>query len=132
MFLHKWSCMKLIVAVVQDYDTDRLLRTTTAAGFRVTRIGSDGGFLRTSSSTLIFGVEEERVPECIQLIRQTCGTREQAYEMDDDDPWIDPDIGEISTVALGGGVALILPVSRFAQFQTTGANAQAAGLPTPR
>ncbi len=108
--------MKLIVAVVQDYDTDRLLRTTTSAGFRVTRIGSEGGFLRTSSSTLFFGVEDERVADCVRLIETVCSTRDEAYVLDDDDPWVDPDMGEISAVTLGGGVALVLPISRFDQF----------------
>ena len=114
--------MKLIVAVVQDYDTDRLLRTTTSAGFRVTRIGSEGGFLQTSSSTLLFGVEDDQVAECIRLIENVCASRDEAYVVDDDEPWVDPDMGEISSVTLGGGVALVLPISRFEQFASASAN----------
>ena len=60
--------MKLIVAIVQAYDTDRLLRTVTSAGFRVTRIQSTGGFLRAGNSTVFMGVEDERVREGMDLI----------------------------------------------------------------
>ena len=38
--------MKLVLAVVQRQDAGELLDSLTAQGLRVTRISSEGGFLR--------------------------------------------------------------------------------------
>ena len=64
--------MKLIVAILRDEDSDRVSHDLVAANFRVTRIASTGGFLRRGSTTLMIGVEEERVDEAIQAIRDSC------------------------------------------------------------
>src|SRR4051794_27970720 len=67
--------MKLIVAIVQDYDCDRLLRALSANGFRATRIASTGGFLRMGNTTVFMGVPDERVSACIDILKQTCRRR---------------------------------------------------------
>ena len=64
--------MKLIIAIIRDEDNDRVSGKLTEAGFRVTFIASTGGFLRSGRSTLLIGVEEERVEEALQLLRTEC------------------------------------------------------------
>ncbi|HEY8448271.1 MAG TPA: cyclic-di-AMP receptor [Thermomicrobiales bacterium] len=67
--------MKLIVAIVQDYDSDRLLEAVTSAGFGATRIASTGGFLRMGNTTVLMGVEDDDVPRCLDIVRKTCRSR---------------------------------------------------------
>lgn len=62
--------MKLIIAVVHHTDGEDVLRALAEAGFSVTRIASSGGFLRRGNATLLIGVEEQRVPAAIELIRE--------------------------------------------------------------
>lgn len=62
--------MKLIVAIIQDSDNDRLSSALTRAGFRVTLIASTGGFLKSGRSTLLIGTEQERVSEALDIIRE--------------------------------------------------------------
>ena len=62
--------MKLIIAIVHHTDGEDILRVLTGDGFSVTRIASSGGFLRRGNATLLIGVETERVPAAIQLIRE--------------------------------------------------------------
>jgi len=62
--------MKLIIAIVHHTDGEDVLRALTRDGFSVTRIASSGGFLRRGNATLLMGVEAERVPAAIQLIRE--------------------------------------------------------------
>jgi uncharacterized protein YaaQ len=50
--------MKLIVATIQDQDADAATSNLTNRGYRVTRIGSTGGFLRQGNTTLLVGVED--------------------------------------------------------------------------
>jgi uncharacterized protein YaaQ len=61
--------MKLIIIVVNDAESDNLLRTLLDEGYRVTRIASTGGFLRRNSSTLLIGVEASRVERAVQIVR---------------------------------------------------------------
>lgn len=61
--------MKLIIAIIGDQDNESVSQALIQAGFRVTRIASTGAFLRRGSSTLMIGVENEKVDEAIQAIR---------------------------------------------------------------
>ena len=105
--------MKLIIAIVQDYDSDRVLRGVTSAGFRVTRISSIGGFLRSSNATLLIGIEDHEVTRCLETINMNSGTRVHQMEMGAEEYWMETGGLEISRDAAGGAVVLVLPVRRF-------------------
>ncbi len=64
--------MKLIIAIVSDTDNDHVSHALTSANFRVTYIASTGGFLRKGQSTLMIGVEDEQVPQALEIIRSNC------------------------------------------------------------
>jgi uncharacterized protein YaaQ len=64
--------MKLIVVILRDEDTENVSHALLDCEFRVTRIASTGGFLRRGSTTLMIGVEDEKVDQAIQIIRQNC------------------------------------------------------------
>jgi uncharacterized protein YaaQ len=61
--------MKLIITIISDQDNDPVSQALISNGLRVTRISSTGGLLRKGSSTLMIGVNDERVDEAIELIR---------------------------------------------------------------
>jgi len=63
--------MKLILIIVKDQDADALTRAFTDGQFRVTRVASTSGFLRSGVVTLLIGVEAAQVDPAIQLVRQT-------------------------------------------------------------
>jgi len=70
--------MKMIIAIIGDHDNDPVSGALIQAGFRVTRIASTGAFLRRGSSTLMIGVDDQKVDEAIQVIRDsTTSTGEQ-------------------------------------------------------
>lgn len=60
--------MKMIIVIVKDHDADMLTQALTAGDYRVTRIASTGGFLRSGVVTLLLGVEDSQVDSAIQLI----------------------------------------------------------------
>lgn len=64
--------MKLILAIIQDADNDRVSSALTQEGYRVTFIASTGGFLRSGRSTLLIGTEEDSVPKALEIIRESC------------------------------------------------------------
>lgn len=69
--------MKLLVAVVQDKDSNRLSNALVEANFQATKLASTGGFLKAGSTTFLIGVEDEQVDEVKQVIQENCKTREQ-------------------------------------------------------
>lgn len=111
--------MKLIVAIVQAYDTDRLLRAVTSAGFRVTRIQSTGGFLRAGNSTVLIGVDDDRVRECLHLIRGSSCSRIENIPDELETEFFELTGGDVASVAVGGAVVFVLPVSRFERITAT-------------
>lgn len=69
--------MKLIVAVVQDKDSIKLIEALMIKGFRSTKLASTGGFLKEGNTTLLIGVDTDKVPDVLEIIRKTCKSREQ-------------------------------------------------------
>lgn len=69
--------MKLIIAIVQDDDANDLIEMLTEARYRVTKLATTGGFLKSGNTTLIIGVEEEKVENVLSLIEEECKTRKQ-------------------------------------------------------
>ena len=105
--------MKLVVAIVQDYQVDGFLRVVAAAGLRATRVASTGGFLRTGNTTVLLGVEDERVGEVLRALASTCGTRVERHAAA-----VVPELGELyasglAEATVGGGVAFVADVRRF-------------------
>ena len=69
--------MKLIIAVVQDEDSSRLLSELMQQGFGVTKLATTGGFLKAGNTTLLLGVEDERVDTAVSVIESVCKSRKQ-------------------------------------------------------
>lgn len=105
--------MKLIIAIVQDYDCDRLLRTVTAAGFGATRIASTGGFLRMRNTTVLLGVPDQEVGRCLDLIRSTCQSRLHRVPEAIVRDMIEWDSAGIAEVPVGGAVVFVANISRY-------------------
>ena len=63
--------MKMIILIVKDNDADDVTQALTADKYRVTRVASTGGFLRSGIVTLLIGVSDERAELVLQLIRNT-------------------------------------------------------------
>jgi len=61
--------MKMIILILKDSDSDTLTQALTSAQYRVTRVASTGGFLRSGVVTLLLGVLDERVEDALVLIR---------------------------------------------------------------
>ena len=109
--------MKLVVAIVQDYDTDRLLRAISEAGLRATRIASTGGFLRMGNTTVLAGVEDNQVPECLRILRKCCQLRTERppEHLVEELSLLGP--GAITEVTIGGAVVFVVAVQRFVRIE---------------
>ena len=92
--------MNLVLSVVQNEDAEPVTRALLAAGHRVTRINTAGGFLRRGNVTLLVGVDEAQVDDVLRIIGANCRPQPQATSI------------EAPTHA---ATAFVLEASRFAQ-----------------
>lgn len=64
--------MKLIIAIVQDDYTSKVVKNLTENKYRTTKLSSTGGFLKSGSTTLLIGVEDDKVDEVVKIIENEC------------------------------------------------------------
>ena len=61
--------MKMIIIIIKDNHADTLTQALTAGSFRVTRIASTGGFMRSGVVTMLLGVDDGQVDAAIEVVR---------------------------------------------------------------
>jgi uncharacterized protein YaaQ len=61
--------VKLMIAIVNDVDYDNIARQLTDEQYRVTCIASTGGLFRRGSTTLLIGLEEEKIERAVEIIK---------------------------------------------------------------
>ena len=109
--------MKLIVAIVQDEDATRLIGNLMSDGFRVTKLATTGGFLRSGNTTLLVGVEDDKLQTAMDIIEKVCKSRKQIATAPS------PISGTTGVyvpypieVTVGGATIFVLDVEQFAKI----------------
>ncbi len=109
--------MKLIMAIVQDDDAIDLVDVLTDNGFRVTKLATTGGFLKAGNTTLMIGVEKEKVQKVLDHIEEICKVRKQLVSSPS------PVAGSTGVyvpypveVNIGGATVFVVDVDNFLRF----------------
>ncbi len=109
--------MKLIMAVVQDKDSNRLSNGLVKGGFQATKLASTGGFLRAGNTTFLIGTADEKVQTLMNIIKDNCESREQLVAP------VSPMGGNADSyiphpveVEIGGATVFVLSVDEFKQY----------------
>ena len=109
--------MKLVVAVVQDQDSNRLSTALTKNNYRATKLASTGGFLRSGNTTFLIGTDDSLIRKLIEVIRENCRSREQMGAP------VSPMGGNADSyipypveVEVGGAIVFVLPIEQFHHF----------------
>ena len=104
--------MKLIIAIVNHDDANAVTRALTQAGFSSTKLSTTGGCLMAGNATILIGVDEEKVQQVIDVIRDHSFSRKQMI----------PTTTEMSygyypsmpvEVTVGGATVFVVDVERF-------------------
>ncbi|MFC5558915.1 cyclic-di-AMP receptor [Ureibacillus thermophilus] len=109
--------MKLIIAVIQDQDSNRLSNALMKQNYRATKLASTGGFLRSGNTTFLIGVDDQDVSKVLDIIRDNCRAREQMVTP------VSPLGGNADTyipypikVEVGGATVFVLPIEAYYHF----------------
>lgn len=107
---------EIVLAIVQDDDAIDLIEELTDKDYRVTKLATTGGFLKSGNTTLMIGVEEKEVKNLINVIEDVCKRRKEMV------PTSTPNtIGTNSgmyvpypiEVEVGGATIFVLDVDQF-------------------
>jgi uncharacterized protein YaaQ len=105
----------MVTAIVQNDDANKLISALRENGFSCTKLSSTGGFLSSGNTTILSGVEDDKVEQEIEIIRRICKTKKKITTA------LPP--GSFSTVGgylpqtievtVGGAVVFVTSVDRF-------------------
>lgn len=106
--------MKLIIAIIQDEDSGKLIEKLTEDKVSSTKLPSSGGFLREGNTTLLIGVEEEKVDGVIETIKQKCKSRTKVTATPLTTGWISSVYSpQAIEVPVGGATVFVVDVEQF-------------------
>ncbi len=106
--------MKLVFAIVHDEDGHKVMDELNKSGFSVTKLCSSGGFLKAGNTTLLVGVEEDKLDMVIGIIEKKSKSRKQVLSST-----MSPNgMGGVFMpypveVVVGGATIFVLDVERF-------------------
>jgi len=105
--------MKLVIAIVQDDDAASLVSNLTENGYRVTKLASTGGFLKSGNTTLLIGTDDDKVEELVSLIEKVCKSREVTTSTPSMPPLEDVYMPCSYNIKVGGATLFVLDVDRY-------------------
>jgi uncharacterized protein YaaQ len=61
--------LKLILAIMKEDQAGRAIDALMASEYRATRINTAGGFLKRGNSTILIGVDDDKVDEVLSIMK---------------------------------------------------------------
>ena len=105
--------MKLIFAIIHDEDAFHIMDVLNEKGYSVTKLATTGGFLRAGNTTLICGVEDEKVEEVVSIIEKKCKGRRQITSVNSHMTSAESYVPYPVEVTVGGATIFVLNVDEF-------------------
>ena len=109
--------MKLVLAIVQDDDALDLIEELNDKGFRVTKLATTGGFFFFFNTTIMIGVEIDKVDVVINVIEEVCKRRKQVVSTQ---PGLSGESGMYMPfpleVEVGGATVFVIDVDKFVKI----------------
>ena len=67
--------MKMITAIINKKDSNQVCKVLTENGFIYTKIATVGGFLKSGNTTIIMGVDDDKLEKALNIIRKNSAKR---------------------------------------------------------
>ena len=62
--------MKMILAIINQDDATTVVNGLMKEGYSVTKLSTTGGFLRAGNTTILVGVDDEKVQKVMNIIHR--------------------------------------------------------------
>lgn len=104
--------MKLVIAIVSNDDASKVQKGLVKDRFFATRLATKGNFLREGNATFLIGVNDEKVPDVLEIIEKYSKKRTKIVPNT-----IVNEFGTFSSlpieVSVGGATVFIVDVTQF-------------------
>lgn len=106
--------MKIVLAIIHDEDAFLVMDVLSNKGFSVTKLASTGGFLKAGNTTLLCGVDDDKVSEIVQIIESKSKSRKQITSVSPSQVSVTESyIPNPVEITVGGATIFVLEVSEF-------------------
>ncbi len=105
--------MKLIIAIINKDDSNKVASTLNKAGYYVTKLASTGGFLSKGNTTLLVGTDEEKVDDVIELIKSKAKHRTEKVPTVNTLSLPEVTMTTMVDVLVGGATIFVIDVDQF-------------------
>lgn len=105
--------MKMITAVVNKHDALEVCEVLKNSGYEFTKLATVGGFLKSSNTTLLMGVEDENLEAVLDLIRRNCARRTEDIPLSSVTEKGIYHATHPTAVVVGGAVVFVTDVAYF-------------------
>ena len=109
--------MKLVLAIIHDEDAQKLTTALNRSNFQVTKLASPGGFLRVGNTTMLIGVDSDKLDQVLKIIHDKCQTVKQMTIANQ--PYTTTAEGYVPypiEVTAGGATVFVVDVEQFHKF----------------
>lgn len=73
--------LKLIIAIVHDEDSGRIIDEFNTNNLKITKMCSTGGFMKSGNSTLLSGIQDDKVEKAVSIIENNTRKREGVIDI---------------------------------------------------
>ena len=108
--------MKLLFAIVQTDDAKRLTKALNKHKIGNTRISTVGGFLHGGNTTFMIGVDDDKLDEALEVIKEQSSTRKEYMVIPSSLPGYIDHISTPVQVTLGGATVFVVNVEDSFKF----------------
>lgn len=105
--------MKMVTAIVNKQDGSFVCNALRKDGIAFTKIASTGGFLRAGNVTLLIGVEDERLPHTLEVIRTHCSKRTMHMPVISEASTAKMTLPRTAEIIVGGATVFVSDVLSF-------------------
>ena len=104
--------MKMVMAIINRDDASVVVQQLTKSGYQVTKLATTGGFLKAGNTTILVGVNDEKVDTVLGLISKHSRSRSQLL------PTTEMGSGGVYSsmpveVMVGGATCFVLNIERM-------------------
>lgn len=107
--------MKLVIAIISDDNCGGVLGALSENGLSATRLSTTGGFLRSGNSTLLMGVNEDKLDTVFDILKEHSSSRKQLISAM-------PPVGAVEFIAppveitVGGATVFVIDIEKFVKL----------------
>ena len=104
----------MITAIVNKKDSAKVCDALTNNGIEYTRLATTGGFLRAGNTTLMIGIDDERLVSTLEIIRKNCAKRMEKVPTPASSMSMQtPHAPQTAEVMVGGAIVFVNEITYF-------------------